>query len=106
MDFSKLLAVVADGKQNELNTNSNYNTNYLNSINNNENSNNVNTNTNKENEKRQSTHSFVSNFFNNKQKTNDDNIEEGNTMILPNESQENLPATLSYVHPFRFPLIR
>ena len=97
MDFSKLLAVVADGKQNELNTNSNYNTNYLNSINNNENSNNVNTNTNKENEKRQSTHSFVSNFFNNKQKTNDDNIEEGNTMILPNESQENLPATLSYV---------
>ena len=120
LDFSQLLALAANGKQNIINTNSNLNSNYIftmknNNINsniksankftsnfnlNNITSNNVNTNTNannnQQNEIKESSNSLNSNFFNNKQKTNIVN-EDGNTLIIANDEEVLAPSTLNLI---------
>jgi hypothetical protein len=100
MDFSYLLTVMANGKQNNINTNTNTNTNgnNANSTNNNIKHSAQNTNNNDNNlnasDLRESSHSFVSNFLNDKRKTN---YEEGNTLVIPQESEKLLPFTLNKI---------
>ena len=105
LDFSQLLTLVVNGKQNLTNTNSNYNTNNANNTNNVNNTNNINNtnnnlNNNQQNGGKENVQNFVSNFFNNKQKTyndnDNDNDNDGNTMII-HESEKLLPATLKNI---------
>ena len=100
MDFSYLLTVMANGKQNPNNTiNTNTNGNNVNNPNNinnsiqNTNNNDMNLQMNTSDLK-DSSHSFVSNFFNEKKKTN---YEEGKTIIMPQESGMLLPSTLNKI---------
>ena len=85
LDFSQLLTLVINGKQNLTNTNSNYNTNI-------NNANNINNNQQKQ--EKDNSQKFVSNFFDNKQKTNND--DDNNTMII-HESEKLLPSTLKNI---------
>ena len=99
MDFSYLLTVMANGKANVMNTNTNTNTN-RNNANNNINNSIQNTNNNDINlqmntsDLKDFSHSFVSNFFNEKRKTN---YEEGKTIVIPEESGMLLPSTLNKI---------
>ena len=91
-DFSQLLAIMASEKHNAININSYNNTINSNNIdNNNKNSSNL-----KENLEKESSKSFVSNFFNNRQKTKKDN-EKTTTMVIPQESGLLLPTTLNHI---------
>jgi len=101
MDFSYLLTVMANGKQNALNANTNANTNRNNANNANTINNSVqNTNNDDINlqmntsDLKDSSHSFVSNFFNEKRKTN---YEEGKTVVMQHDSGILLPSTLNKI---------
>ena len=115
LDFTQLLTLVVNGKQNITHTNSNYNTNGNNNNTNNNTNNNVNTNNlnnntntntnnnnninnNQQNEGKDALTNFVSNFFNNKQKTYQDNNEDEycKTMIIQ-ETEKLLPSTLKAI---------
>jgi hypothetical protein len=84
-DFSHLLNIMTNGKQqnNNLNTQTNHD------ISNKNNNNTINNNSKEEKEK-ESSHSFASNFFNNKQNTKNSN--ERNTIILKKSSKFLLPT--------------
>ena len=84
-DFSHLLKLMANEKQKANNLNEN-NTNKNNISNNIQINNDNNCNMNKE-----SSHSFSSNFFNDKKKTNN-SYEEGKTIILPKNGEHLLPT--------------
>ena len=89
-DFSHLLKIIANGKQKSNNLNdTNTNTNNTNK---NNNSNNIQIiNDNNCNIAKESSRSLASNFFNDKKKTKN-SYEEGNTIILPKNSELLLPT--------------
>ena len=89
-DFSHLLNIMVNGKQPNNNNNNNTNNQTNHEISNN-NNNNINNNSKEEKEKgKDSSRSFASNFFDNKQNTKNSN--DGNTVILPKSSEMLLPT--------------